>query len=84
MAKASAIAISIAATVIVGWAVIRLSMGEILVDDLVWVVVWAVVVVGGLFLSVLCYRLLRRTRRLIREVNTPLTDEPVPAHVRDR
>ena len=82
-AKAIAIAISMAAAVIVGWVVIRLSMGEILVDDLVWVVVWAVIVVGGLCLSVFCYKLLRRTRRLVREVTTQPVNEHVPAQAED-
>lgn len=82
-AKASAIAISMVATLIVGCAVILLLTGEILVDDLVWVIVWVFIVVGGLALSVLCYWLIRRTQRLVRDVNAPLVDEHTRAQAGD-
>ena len=79
-AKASAIVLSIIAAIVLGGAVILLLTGSIQVTHLVLVII----VVGCLALPVLCYWLLRRTRRLMREVNTPLTDEPAPAHARDR
>ena len=78
-AKASAIVLSIIAAILLGGAVILLLTGSIQVTHLVLVII----VVGCLALPVLCYWLLRRTRRLIREVNTPLTDEPARAHARD-
>lgn len=70
-AKASAIVLSIIAAILLGGAVILLLTGAIQVANLIWVII----VLGGLALCVLCYWLLRRTRRLVREVNAPLADE---------